>query len=96
MRVRDDGRLELDDGRWVLWERRLDPGRSAQRLVGLEFGLCGSCCSKKLEVEALVFKVGVEGKFNNVSVVLSARDGRIFVPLTRVVSLPVPSSFLGL
>lgn len=40
--------------------------------------------------------MGVEGKFSNVSMVLSAKDGRSSKSLARLVSLPVLSSSVEL
>lgn len=75
---------------------RLDPGRDA-RLAGLEADLYGSG-SKKFEFEALPLKAGDEGSRDRVCTVRSAKDGRGFKVLARMVSSPAKSlsSSIGL
>lgn len=83
-------------GGWELSERRLDPGLSPRLLTGLDVDPDGSF-SKKLDMETLLFRAGVEGRCDSVSIVLSANDGRGgFNVLPRIVSSPAQSSSTGL
>lgn len=66
---------EGSDGGLELSERRLDPGRDPRLLTGLDICL-GDSDSKKLELEALLFRPGEDVRCDSVSIVLSARDGR--------------------
>lgn len=83
---REDGGLELSE------RRRLDPGRSPHLLAGLDLDPNDPGCSKRLEWDALVFRMGLDGTCDRVSMVLSAKDGRAFTLFARIVSSPVSSS----
>lgn len=82
-----DGGVELSEG-------RRDRVREPRLLVGLDIGLGGSA-SKKFEIDTLLFRAGEGCKCDSVSMVLSAKDGRGFGNLARLVS-SVPSFSTGL
>lgn len=80
---------------WELSGRRLDPGRSPHLLTGLDVDPNGAA-SKKLELEALLLKEGVEGSCASVSIVLSAKEVGGLSAAPRPVSSPVESASMGL
>lgn len=72
-----------------LSERRLEGGREARLLAGLELAPNGSS-SKKLELEVLGRRAGAGDRCDSVSMVLSAREGR------GLLSPPAAGSSTGL
>lgn len=85
----------LRDGRAVAGLEHLDAGLSPHLLDGRDADPSGSV-SKKLEMDALVLRAGVEGRCANVSMVLSAKDGRVLGAFPRFISSPSTSPSTGL
>lgn len=86
---------EGSDGGLEDIEGRREPAREPRLLTGLGVILTGSV-SKKFECDTLLRRAGDACKCANVSIVLSAKDGRVLEVLAWLASSPASSSTTGL